>query len=115
MEKTDIIKFIPAEASSALSGLLPGLARFGLGTKAAYRVTKAYKRYVSHGPRDPVLYFNAASGICSGVSLLALGSSKILKLTNLSAISEPLAVASGTLNTISDTLDGCCKWHSPII
>ena len=111
----DITNFIPTNASSALSNLLPFCARFGLSTKTAYRVAKAYNRYLSHGPKDPVLYINAASGICSGVSLLAMGSSKLLMLTNLSAISEPLAVASGTLNTISDTLDGCCKWHSPII
>jgi len=99
----------------SLVNLLPICWKGTLFTKTLCRGSKAYARYLSHGPRDVVFIANVSSGICAGASFLTLCSSKVVKLTPLSSLSEPLFLASSGLGSVSDALDKSFKWHTPLL
>ena len=104
---TELTKWIdPNGSSGPAEGLISILIKKCLPLKSLYRAGKAYRRYVSHGVRDPQFLINAGSSICAGGSLLTLGSAKILSFTSLSPLTATLMSASISLSTLSDTLDG---------
>jgi hypothetical protein len=107
MNSTELTEFIgnsidSGPCESVISLIIKGC----LSTKTLYRGAKAYRRYVSHGIRDPQFLINASSSICAGGSLLTLGSAKIVSLTSLSPLSATLMNVSTSLSSLSDTLDG---------
>lgn len=107
MNSRELTEFIGNNIDSGPSeGFLSLLIKGCMSTKTLYRGAKAYRRYVSHGIRDPQFLINASSSICAGGSLLTLGSAKIVSLTSLSPLSATLMNVSTSLGTLSDTLDG---------
>ena len=112
---TEIFVYIEHGVLTAFGSLGNSLAQLGLSSKMAYRGSKAYTRYISHGIRDPLFIINASSSICAGASLLTLGSSKVLLLTPLASFSPTLFTISSSLGVMSDGLDESFKWHSPIL
>lgn len=95
-------------------GVVHFVSRSVLRVKFVRRGVKAYRRYVSHGVRDPEFITNAASSLFAGASLLSLGGAKVLKFTNLSSASETLFITSSTLSSVADEIGECFEWHSPI-
>ena len=101
--------------SKVVTTAAPYIWKLGLTSKLGFRTGVACNRLRSHGVRDPIFLVNATSGLCSGASLLTLGSAKVLKYTNVPYASESLFVVSATLSIISDSLDDAITWHSPFI
>jgi len=107
--------YIAESLVATLSGFGVNLIKMSLSSKTSYRAVKAYRRYVSHGIKDPIFIMNATSSICAGASLLTLGSSKIVRFTPLASISPTLYNVSAGLSCMSDGLDESFTWRSPII
>ena len=114
MDKS-VVEYITPTAVLGLARVFPFIFRFTLATKTVNRATKAYLRFRSHGVNDPIFYINTASSVCAAASVLTSNGSTILKYTSFSILSEPLFIVGGSLSTLSDTLDGCTTWHSPIV
>ena len=114
MNCTDLTEFIgdSIEKSAQSEGFISLLIKGCASTKTLYRGAKAYRRYVSHGIRDPQFLINATSSICAGGSLLTLSGAKIVSFTSLSPLSATLINVSTSLSTLSDTLDGSFTMRS---
>ena len=111
----NITEFIAPIALSGFAGVFPFIFKFTSATKTVNRAAKGYLKFRSHGLEDPIFYINTASSVCVAASVLTSNSSTILKFTSFSILSEPLFIVGGSLSTLSDTLDGCTTWHSPIV